>query len=130
MLATYLIATVTVDHTNIPADDLRIARWNADRAPWTQTFTWIAACPTAGMTVYSEGKLWTVYDRERGANEGMPSSCVSLIGCGHDDEFITTLDNCRPVTWTQDDEDAFQDAQRRRFVAVPTVAWVVLPASA
>ena len=87
-----------IDHSQIPAEHLAIARFNASNAPWAQIFPWEGMQPLVGNTVVHGGKLWTVHDRD--------VECITLVGQGHDEVRAAFRDNLRPVTWTQRDEDS------------------------
>jgi hypothetical protein len=91
---------VVIDHSDIPRDDLRIAKNNAARDPDGQVFPWESMYPLAGSTVYYDGKLWTVFSKGR-------DNQVRLVGQGHDDMVFAPLGELRPITWTQGDEDRF-----------------------
>lgn len=90
-----------IDHRRIPPEDLRIEKSNASHSPDGETFPWYPRYPLAGGTVYYNGKLWTVFDKE---GDG-PSMRVHLVGQGHDGEVTAPRDKLRPITWTQRDED-------------------------
>lgn len=92
------VVPVVIDHSDIPHDDLRIAKRNAARDPDGQVFPWESMYPLAGSTVYYDGRLWTVFSKERGDE-------VKLVGQGHGDTARALLGELRPITWTQRDED-------------------------
>jgi hypothetical protein len=96
---------LTIDHSRIPLDVLNIALNNAARDPDGQVFPWRPMCPLAGSTVYHDGQLWTVADKDYG---GAPP-CALLIGCGHGGEAIVALADLRPVTWTAANERELAD---------------------
>lgn len=101
------IPRVVVDHRGIDREDLRIARSNARLDPSGQVFPWRPTYPLAGATVYHDGRLWIVYDKEYGrpAVESLATP-VRLVGSGSNhDEVTAPRDRIRPVLWTQDDED-------------------------
>jgi hypothetical protein len=94
--------SVVIDHSRIPRSDLRIALANASRDPDGQVFPWRPMYPLVGATVYYDGRLWTVFQKERGPES---TASVELVGQGHDDEATAKRGELRPVTWTQSDED-------------------------
>jgi hypothetical protein len=96
---------VDIDHSDIPRNDLRIAKVNAARDPDGQVFPWRPMYPLIGATVYYDGRLWTVAWKERGPSSEQPTSEVKLVGQGHDDTALATRGELRPITWTQRDED-------------------------
>lgn len=97
---------LTIDHTRIPHDVLAIALANADRDPDGQVFPWRPMYPLAGSTVYFDGQLWGVVDKDyAGARP-----CALLVGTGHDGETIAPIGDLRPVTWTAQHEIAYSIA--------------------
>jgi len=98
-------SNVIIDHSDIPRDDLRIAKGNASHDPDGQVFPWRPLYPLIGATVYYDGMLWIVSGKERGPGSDQLTSGVKLVGQGHDDTAIVTRGELRPVTWTQHDED-------------------------
>lgn len=98
-------ATVTIDHTQIPADHLAIALSNAALDPDGQTFPWRPGYPLAGSTAFCRGQLWTVERKETGPGAEAPTAMVRLAGQGHDAMLVVTRSELRPITWTQHDED-------------------------
>lgn len=99
-----VVTPLSIDHGNIPAEDLAMARENAARDPDGQEYPWRRGYPQAGATVYYEGKLWTVGRKEFGPGEDEPIAMVQLVGVGRDELAVATRDELRPVTWTAADE--------------------------
>lgn len=98
---------LTIDHSAIPAAILEMELANAQLSPDAQVFPWRDQYPTAGSTVYSEGQFWTVGKREYHATD---SAVIELwrvggpTGLDERDRLVTVRGECRPVTWTQDNE--------------------------
>lgn len=95
---------VVIDHQNIHTDDLELAVDNAHLSPDGEVYPWLPLYPLAGQTVYWDGKLWTVYRKERGSRIGIDTDFIKLTGYGHDAVAVATAGELRPVTWTQSDE--------------------------
>jgi hypothetical protein len=102
---------------------LTIALANAGRDPDGQVFPWRDGYPLAGSTVYHDGNLWTVVDKdEPAAPEGFTSAMAGtygvtaadyvpgalLVGTGHDGQLVAPIADLRPVTWSQAQEIALE----------------------
>lgn len=108
---TLTAAALVIDHSAILAADLEIALANAARDPDGQVYPWRAGYPLIGSTVFCAGELWTIIAKERGPGEDKPTAIFSLAGCGDNDRtaILVTRSELRPVTWTQDQEDAIAE---------------------
>lgn len=121
----FIAPPVVIDIAAIPPDDLAMELGNAAKDPDGQVFPWRDLYPLAGSTVYLAGELWMPYARE--PMDPLRGSCYELVrlsGVGRDARMVARRCDLRPVTWTQQDEDALQERQRCRFVVPNPLTYV------
>jgi hypothetical protein len=96
---------LTIDHTTIAPETLAIARSAAALDPDGQIYPWRDGYPLVGATVYWDGQLWNIVDKDGGA-------VLLLVGCGVDSDGMAEARDVRPVLWTQEDEQHLESATR------------------
>lgn len=107
-----------ISHTNIRHDVLHTELAYALLDPDGQVFPWRDLYPLAGQSVYADGQFWTIFAKESGVLADRSHVQLCRIGQVNGDEretLTTTRGACRPVSWTQDDEDVFGDHDARHF---------------
>lgn len=102
------IAKQTISHATISrsllAEEIANAKLDPDRAQ----FPWRDMYPMVGTTVWWGGALWTIDGQvRRNLDDSTTMLELSRQRTGLDDRataFVPRME-CRPVTWTQADED-------------------------
>lgn len=121
---------VVVDHSAIACDVRTVVYHNALNAIDDQVFPYRPGYPMLCSAVYAHGRFWSV-DGIGAAPPPFvetpypPTAMVMLVGIGNDDMLLTTLDECRPVSWTQADEDGYQLGPKgsSAIITLPAVEW-------
>lgn len=95
-----------IDKSRVPTSLQVAALRSAELDPDGEIFPWRDEYPLVGQTVYADGALWSVWTKQRGEHQDEPGAVVKLVNEVTHEESTKTRDECRPVTWTQTDEDA------------------------